>query len=320
MQVFKCDRLDLNRQRTSARARDQRSKQWLRGAEPRPQSGSLSDPTRAGWRPFIHLGALSLLLSALAPAVAVASPARSPWPAGVTLPPGKPVSEDYRREFDACDQKESFRGRQPRYVSCAGDPNRVTALRRLPGGAIAWVSKLAVDLDGSAFACGPDHGREDQCPTALMLPDGKGGEVPVDADRIHYVVIPDAGPPEVAHEFRQRTGLDVGDFGVVIARGRVVPVIVADTGPFSKLGEGSIALHRALGHEECAAFDHGVCSRVDNEGQSLSGNVTTVIFPGSAREDLTPATIGPVTRREGLRLWHAFQRRSGAQSRSSSRR
>ena len=114
---------------------------------------------------------------ALAPVLLLAaSPASSPWPGGVSLPPGEPVSEDYRQQFGRCDTDGSFRGISSRYTHCAGDPNRVAALRRLPGGAVAWVSKLAVDLDGSAFACGPHHGRMDQCPTSLMLPDGHGGD------------------------------------------------------------------------------------------------------------------------------------------------
>ncbi|UAK26625.1 glycoside hydrolase family 75 protein [Sphingomonas nostoxanthinifaciens] len=238
-------------------------------------------------------------------ATATPSVAARPWPVGVDLPSGEPISENYRRQFALCDDEGSFRGYRSRYTrGCAGDPNRVTALRRLPGGAIAYVSKLAVDLDGSAFACGPNHGRMDQCPTSLMLTDAAGREVPVDADAVPYVVIPEAGPPDVAGEFARLTGVHVGDFGVVIANGRVVPVIVADTVPYSKLGEGSLALHRALGKEQCATKDQrGVCSRVDDEGQSISSDVTTIIYPGSARNDLTPRNIAAVVRREGMRLW-----------------
>ena len=123
--------------------------------------------------------------------------AAPPWPARIALPAGQPIDEEYRHQFDLCDSAGTFRDHRSRYTrSCADDPNRVTALRRLPNGAIAYVSKLAVDLDGSPFACGPGHGRMDQCPTSLMLPDGKGGEVPVDADSIPYVVIPEAGPAD----------------------------------------------------------------------------------------------------------------------------
>jgi hypothetical protein len=232
----------------------------------------------------------------------------SPWPHGVTLPPGRPIDEAYRREFGRCDREDRFRG-HPAH-GCRDDPNAVTALRRLPDGAIAYTAKLAVDLDGSPFACGPDHGRMDQCPTSLMLPGRDGREVPVDADAIPYVVIPEAGPADVQGEFARLTGVGVGDFGVVVARGHVVPVIVADTGPYAKLGEGSLALHRALGRELCVRRDPaGNCRRVVDPMDSIRGDVTTVIFPGTARHGLTPATIAATTRREGLRLWREARRR-----------
>ena len=186
---------------------------------------------------------------------------------------------------------------------CRDDPNAVTALRRLPGGVIAYASKLAVDLDGSPFACSPNHGRMDQCPTSLMLPDGRGGEVPVDADTIPYVVIPFAGPDDVRGAFTKLTGVDVGDFGYVQYRGRVVPVIVADTGPFGKLGEGSIALHRALERELCSARNaKGVCTDVSDGIESIGSDVVTVLYPRSARPGLTPATLATTIRREVERL------------------
>ena len=231
----------------------------------------------------------------------------SPWPHGVELPPGAPIDEAYRGQFDACDRSDHFRGH--RTHGCRDDPNAVTALRRLPDGAIAYAAKLAVDLDGSPFACGPDRGGMDQCPTSLMLPDARGRDRPVDADAITYVVIPEAGPHDVRGEFGRLTGVQVGDFGVVIARGQVVPVIVADTGPFAKLGEGSLALHRALGRELCARRGADrVCRRVVDPMESVGGGVTTLLFPGSARSGLTQATLAETVRREGLRLWAAARR------------
>ncbi|RST29816.1 hypothetical protein HMF7854_02490 [Sphingomonas ginkgonis] len=257
-----------------------------------------------------RLAALLAIVLAGATPAAFQAPER-PWPRGVALPAGEPVSEDYRHQFDLCDQGGTFLGAESRYTrGCRGDPNRVTALRRLPGGAVGYVSKLAVDLDGSAFACGPNHGRMDQCGTTLMLRDPAGREVPVDADAVPYAVIPDFGPGEADGQFSRLTGVHVGDFGVVIARGRTVPVIVADTGPAAKLGEGSLALHRALGNEQCVTKDSkGVCSRVDNEGDGIDADVTTILFPGSARSDLTPGSIAAVTRREGLRLWSQLARK-----------
>jgi len=255
----------------------------------------------------IILPCLALLLGAVAAPVPLQAES-APWPAGVALPAGEPIDEAYRQEFGTCDRADRFHGHKVH--GCRNDPNAVTALRRLPDGAIAYVAKLAVDLDGSPFACSPAHGAMDQCPTSLMLPNGKGGETPVDADRIPYVVIPWEGPRDEQGRFTRMTGVDVGDFGVVIANGRTIPVIVADTGPFEKLGEGSLALHRALGRELCVArTSAGTCRRVIERMESIGGNVTTVLFPHTARTGLTPATIAQVVRTEGLRHWQAMQHR-----------
>lgn len=257
----------------------------------------------------------ALLGTGAAPSITSSS---RPWPTGVRLPAGRPVDEDYRLQFGSCDRDGSFRGHATH--GCGDDPNEVTALRRLPDGAIAYVSKLAVDLDGSPFACGANHGRMDQCPTTLMLRDAANEEVPVNADAIPYVVIPEAGPPDVAGEFTRKTGVAVGDFGVVIANGRVVPVIVADTGPFAKLGEGSLALHRALGRELCTERDAaGVCQRVVDQMESIGGGVTTVVFPGSARPDLTPGNIAQVVQEEGRLLWAQLNRSDVAARHPSAR-
>lgn len=247
---------------------------------------------------------VALLL--LAPQVRAESPIAAS--ASALLPElaaGVDVDEAYRAQFDLCDARNEFEGQTfQRWGGCRGDPNRAVLLRRLPGGPIAYVSKLAVDLDGSPFACGPNRGRSDQCPTSLMLADARGEPVPLDADRVPYVVIPSRG------EFSRLTGVRVGDFGVVIKDGVVAPVIVGDTGPPNKLGEGSLALHRALGRELCAARDGGgVCVEVPDDITSIEEGVTTILFPGSARSDLTPDNVEAVVRSEGLRLWDDYRRR-----------
>lgn len=250
---------------------------------------------------------LALPAAALAALAVGASAAPEPRLAG-----GRDLDEAYRARFDACDavpdtDPAGFQGRR----GCGGDANRVRWIRRLPGGAVAWSSKLAVDLDGSALACSENRGRMDQCATSLSPPDGSGAPTPVDADRVPYVVIPVSRPGEPRGEFTRLTGVGLGDFGVVIWRGRTVPVIVADTGPWSKLGEGSLALHRALGHDECRRRDaQGVCRGGSDDMGSIEGDVVTVVFPGTARSDLTSDTVAAVTREEGLRLWRG--RRAGA--------
>ena len=262
--------------------------------------------------------ARQILPSAIIALLVLASPVRAESPieasASALLPElaaGVDVDEAYRAQFDLCDTQGEFAGGGVSGMrGCRGDPNRAVLLRRLPGGPIAYVSKLAVDLDGSPFACGPNHGRSDQCPTSLMLADAQGGEVPLDADRVPYVVIPSAGPDPRPGKFSSLTGVRVGDFGVVIKDGVVVPVIVGDTGPYNKLGEGSLALHRALGRELCVDRDAGgVCSEVMPNMTSIEEGVTTVLFPGSGRSDLTPDNVEAVVRSEGLRLWEGYRRR-----------
>jgi len=251
------------------------------------------------------LGALAATL-VLTPAAGAAPPS---WPAGVDLSQGMNIDEDYRAQFDACDTAGLFRGEDfTNRFGCRGDPNRVTALRRMPGGAVAYVSKLSIDFDGSPLACGGNRNRSDQCPTSLMLTDASGVRTPVNADRVPYVVIPNMGPPENRGEFFRLTGARVGDFGVVIWNGTVVPVIVADTGPYNKLGEGSVALHRALGHDPCAARDEAdVCREAAEPMESIGGDVVTILFPGSARTDLAPETLEQTVRAEGMRLWDGYR-------------
>lgn len=248
---------------------------------------------------------MPLFLAALLAAAPAASDPS--WPADIDLSSGVDIDEGYRAQFELCDTRGLFRGHSSAHgFGCKGDPNKATVLRRMPDGAVAYTAKLAVDLDGSPFACSSDHGPTDQCPTTIMLPAPNGaGEVPVDSDAVPYVVIPAAGPDDVRGEFTRLTGVRAGDFGVVVYHGHVVPVIVADTGPFPKIGEGSMALHRALGRELCRRRVASVCTAVVDPMESIEGDVTTILFPGTARDDLTPANVAAITRSEGMRLWAA---------------
>lgn len=238
------------------------------------------------------------------------------WPEWVDLSKWSDFAEDYRAQFDRCDASNRFRsialpatvGRRT-YYGCSSDRNRVTVLRRidstpeLAGGAVAFASKLSVDLDGSWYACNTPG--TDLCGTSLMLKSADGSAVPVSSDHVPYVVIPVAGPTsELAREFRNKTGLDQGDFGVVISAGDVIPVMVADGGPFPKLGEGSIALHRRLGRELCAdKDDKGRCRTVVRRLTSHPGPLVTILFPGSRRKDVTADNVEAIVKEEGMRLW-----------------
>lgn len=255
-----------------------------------------------------------LIVGSGAPAAAQTAPE---WPQWIDLSGWSDVSEDYRWQFSRCDDENRFRnyklpttiGKRT-YYGCISDKNSVSALRRsapskeLPHGAIVFASKLSVDLDGSWYACNTP-GKTDLCPTALMLRDADGKQVPVSSDHIPYVVIPIAGPTrELAREFRELTGVDPGDFGLVITPTEVIPVLVADGGPFPKLGEGSIALHRKLGRELCAGKDEqGRCLTVKRPLSSHPGPLITVLFPKSRRQDLNSGNAATLLQQEGERLW-----------------
>lgn len=226
-------------------------------------------------------------------------------------PAGTPLDEPYRQQFATCDRENIFHGvpRQPPH-GCNTDPSRLTRLERMPAQsgkpeAIVFVAKLAWDRDGSNYACSTP-GHTDQCPTSYMLnpmvdvPCPRAAEtrppcVPIDADRIAYIAIPAAGPSSIRpREFREKTGIGWGDFGVVIANGKTVPVIVADGGPANKIGEGSTALLQALSN--------------DGRTRTIASGVTFILFPRSA-EKLTVETIEQRVQTRGAEL---YQRLIGA--------
>ena len=220
-------------------------------------------------------------------------------------PTGKALDEAYRSQFASCDRDNTFHGvmRKPPH-GCKTDPSRLTRLERIAASAgkpeaIVYVSKLAWDRDGSPFACSTP-GYTDQCATSYMLnptasvpcPRAAGTHppcVPVDADKIPYVAIPAAGSAALRpREFRDKTGVGFGDFGVVIANGKVIPVIVADGGPANKIGEGSTALLKALSS--------------DGKARTIASGVFFVLFPHTG-ERLTVDTIEARVRTRGAELY-----------------
>lgn len=172
---------------------------------------------------------------------------------------------------------------------------------KVVGGAICWTSGMAIDADGApnayaplgklapldflanagrpgswwALVCDPlgnpyVQGPDDPCPgyyvseTALQ-DDTKPTRDPhryVDAGQVPYVVV----PPDLL-----AMGVKVGDLAWVTCGQSASAAIVGDVGPRGHLGEGSIALARALGLP---------CSpRAKNAG--AVGGVSWVVFPGS---------------------------------------
>jgi len=139
------------------------------------------------------------------------------------------------------------------------------AVFNLAGGDLYYDSLLDLDTDGSSFAAQDSTGQSD---TSLHQPNGK----PVDSNAVPFFVLPGG--------FEGQFGITLGDIAAVIFRDKVEFAVFADRGPRRKLGEGSIALHRALGHETIRG------GRLHDE--AIDAGVLTIVFPGSG--DGTPQT------------------------------
>jgi len=86
----------------------------------------------------------------------------------------------------------------------------------------------------------------------------------VDATKIPYIALPE--------DFAATFGIGIGDLALVTnqVNGRSAYAIYADVGPNGRIGEGSIALAKALGMPANPRHD------------GVAGGVTYLIFPGSA--------------------------------------
>jgi Fungal chitosanase of glycosyl hydrolase group 75 len=231
------------------------------------------------------------------------------------------ISEPYRLQFRQCDTTNKFGAVQFPIVSkrtgktlwygCKSDPSNFTRFEKISATmtsplAVIVASKLGHDEDGSSKACSSSRGITDQCGTSLklnstptikcVLPSrGRKSCVPLNADLIPYVVIPLAAPVGIeARAFSNLSGVSIGDYGVVIANGRTIPVVVGDGGPAYKIGEGSTALLRRLsGDGRVRTFDLGV---------------VFVLFPGTHDDvgTLSPDTFVDRIQKRGSELYAAL--------------
>lgn len=134
-----------------------------------------------------------------------------------------------------------------------------TFMCELPGGQLYYESQLQVDSDGSIFAKQDKTGAG---PTSIRHADG----TELDANTVNYFVLPKGG-------FDKKHNIKDGDFGVVIRGSKVAYACYGDRGQNGKLGEGSIALLRELGHETVSR------GKFINDG--IDEGVITIVFPGS---------------------------------------
>jgi hypothetical protein len=138
-----------------------------------------------------------------------------------------------------------------------------TFLCKLPGGQLYFESLLDLDTDGSVYYAQDPFGQP-----GTSAKDAAGHNL--DSDQINYFVLPGG--------LYAQYGIQLGDIGVVIYRARKVYACFGDVGPANKLGEGSIALHRALGHE--TIFKGKLVNA------AIDGGVTTIVFPNSGGDGI----------------------------------
>ncbi len=141
------------------------------------------------------------------------------------------------------------------------------AVLKLRGGELYYDSLLNLDTDGSIYYAQDGQGQNQ---TSLQNADGS----PVDADTVPYFVLPE-------HGFYQQFGIKLGDVAAVIYCDKIAFAVFADQYGHQHLeeqiGEGSIALHRLLGHETITPDGKLIDEAID-------GDVITIVFPGSGIE------------------------------------
>jgi hypothetical protein len=178
---------------------------------------------------------------------------------------GCAAREVYRRDRD-----------DPREVEVRTLPEQEVAPGRRAR-PLAFESKMTIDADGAGDAWKGDP--DGQPETSLTDAAGRS----LDPTRTPYFVLPEgfAGrhPP-----------LRLGDIAAVRHEGRLAFAIFGDEGPRGLLGEGSIALARALGIDP------------DPVRGGTDGGVEYTVFPGSG--DGAPLAPDEIARR-GARLLRA---------------
>lgn len=134
--------------------------------------------------------------------------------------------------------------------------------------------------------------------TALQQPgvDKKTPQAHLDSNHIPFIVIP--------RHWQQSAipGVRLGDFALVLRKstGQLSFAVVGDLGPKKKLGEGSVALHQALGNNP---FRMRFGKRRASKGIGVR-DVLYVIFPNSGITDAQITT--ELIDREGQRLLEQF--------------
>lgn len=196
-------------------------------------------------------------------------------------------------------------------------PPPVAVMRDKGGRVVSYRAALRIDADGAPNAYDAANPLHDDMANAVgLLKDAKGNLISptslhidgfaatdtrhyIDANTIPYIAV----PPEI---YSGLLGVHFGDYATVYweRSGKVVHAIVAEGGPAHKIGEGSIALARALGVSNISPRNGGIDAReliyviYAGSGRSVKAS------PGSAFPNLIQPEDGSreTIEREGERL------------------
>ena len=170
------------------------------------------------------------------------------------------------------------------------DPSNCPGIFASPG-VVIWSSKMAIDADGAAMDAHGRPGKEldpadGQNETTYRFASGAS----LSSEGHSFAVIP-------LGDFREDTGLQIGDVMAILYGNVITYAIIGDLGPPTKIGEASIRVHEAFkgigeAMDPCKLRDgDGYCKRIHDV--SIPRDVVFFAFPDS-RHDLpapTPANL-----------------------------
>jgi hypothetical protein len=218
---------------------------------------------------------------------------------GIDFASGALAGDQFRKRFTTCDSSDTCDGKLLKF-GCSKDPNRNTVMLKLSGNVVFFDGKMGVDADGSPLSQ-KTPGVTDQPQTSFRYP--SSGNPSVDSDKVPFIVIPGGG-------FAKALGVEFGDIAAVVYKDRIAYALVADQGPACKLGEGSMELHKELGHTVCIARDAAnECTKLRNAG--IERDVLYFIFLGSRSKIINGLNPGNINNRlsvEGAGLMSTINR------------